>query len=301
MTEPCVNCRTPVDSRYCRNCGQKRLEPEDRRFGHLFGEFVHSLFDLDGRIWRSLVALLFRPGRLSLDYNEGRRARWVAPVALFFAVNVLYFLSPLHGDYAMQFDKQVPGRIAAAAAEPGTDTHGYTWNGQVHSPFTAAWVDRKAAELDPDGHGDGYRKLRERYDARADDVSKALVILHLPFVALALALLFVDRRYYYAEHFVVTLHYFAFSLIMVSALVHVDGVLRRHSPWFDATVPMSALDWAARILYVLYAVLMLRRAYRTGWPRAIVSGAALIAAMIAVNIYIYRPVQFVATLWTATH
>jgi len=32
-----------------------------------------------------------------------------------------------------------------------------------------------------------------------------------------------------------------------------------------------------------------------------VSGAALIAAMIAVNIYIYRPVQFVVTLWVATH
>jgi len=301
MTEPCANCHAPLAGRYCAVCGQKRFEPADRRFGHLFGEFVHGLTDLDGRVWRSLLALPFRPGLLSLDYNEGRRARWLSPVTLFFAINVIYFISPLHGDYAMQFSRHVPPRIAVAAADPGADTRDYARNEPFYGPATEAWVDREATRLDPDSHGDGYRTLRGRYDARADDVSKALVILHLPFVALALALLFVDRRQYYAEHFVVTLHYFTFALIMVTTLVHVDTVLRQHSAWFAATVPISTLDWAARFLYALYAVLMLRRAYHTGWPRAIVSGAALIAAMIAVNIYIYRPVQFVVTLWVATH
>lgn len=298
MTEPCVNCAAPVEGHYCANCGQKRFEPADRRFGHLAGEFVRGMTDLDGRAWRSLLALLFRPGLLSLDYNEGRRVRWLAPVTLFFAANVLYFLSPLHGDYAMQFDRQVPGRIAAAAAEPGTDTSGYTWDGQAHSAFTAAWVDREAAELDPDHHGDGYRKLRERYDARADDISKALVILHLPFVALVLALSFADRRRYYAEHFVVTLHYFTFALIMITALAHVDDVVRRLSPL--GPLPSSALDGIARFLYALYAVLMLHRAYRTGWWRALASAAVMIAAMVAVNLYVYRPVQFMATMWVAT-
>ncbi|MGN6520516.1 MAG: DUF3667 domain-containing protein [Dokdonella sp.] len=300
MSEPCVNCSTPVPGRYCPTCGQKRFEPADRRFGHLLGEFTHSLTDLDGRVWRSLIALLFRPGLLSLDYNEGRRARWLSPVALFFAINVVYFLSPLHGDYAMQFDKQVSGRVAAAAAESGTDTSGYTWAGQAHAAFTAAWVDREASALDPGHDGDGYRKLRERYDARADDVSKALVILHLPFVALALLLIYADRRLYYAEHFVVAMHYFAFALVMVTALVHVYTLLQRHVPSFATAVPTSALDWAARFLYVLYAVLMLHRAYRTGWLRAVLSGAALIAAMVAVNLFVYRPVQFAATLWVAT-
>jgi len=299
MTQLCPNCSILIDGRYCASCGQKCFESSDRRFGHLLSEFAHGLTDLDGRVWRSLLALLFRPGLLSLDYNEGRRARWLSPVTLFLAVNVVYFISPLHGDYAMQFSRQVTPRIAIAAAEPGTDTSMYARNGQVHSTLTESWVDKEAAKLDPDHHGDGYRKLRERYDARADDVSKALVILHLPFVALALALLYADRRYYYAEHFVVTLHYFAFSLLMVTALVHLVTVLQAQIPSFDAAVPISALDWVARFFYVFYAVLMLHRAYRTGWVRAVVSGAVLIAAMIAVNLYIYRPVQFVVTLWAA--
>jgi hypothetical protein len=299
MTEPCTNCSAPVEGRYCASCGQKRFESADRRFGHLLSEFAHGLTDLDGRVWRSLLALLFRPGLLSLDYNEGRRARWLSPVTLFLAVNVVYFISPLHGDYAMQFSRQVTPRIAIAAADPGTDTSMYARNGQIHSALTESWVDREAAALDPDHHGDGYRKLRERYDARADEVSKALVILHLPFVALVLALLYADRRRYYAEHFVVTLHYFAFALLMVTTLVHVITVLQSLLPSFETLVPMSALDWVARFLYALYAVLMLHRMYCTGWVRAVASAVALMAAMVAVNLYIYRPVQFVVTLWAA--
>ncbi|HEY6941516.1 hypothetical protein [Dokdonella sp.] len=130
-------------------------------------------------------------------------------------------------------------------------------------------------------------------------MSKALVILHLPFVALALMLLYADRRLYYAEHFVVAMHYFAFALVMVTALVHVYGLAQRVPPL--ASLSPSVLDWIARSLYVLYAVLMLHRAYRTGWLRAVLSGAVLIAAMVAVNICVYRPVQFVVTLWVATH
>ncbi|HEU4663280.1 MAG TPA: hypothetical protein VFS55_04555, partial [Dokdonella sp.] len=215
------------------------------------------------------------------------------------AVNVVYFIAPLHGDYAMQFSRHVSPRIAIAAAAPGTDASDYARNDAFYAAWTEAWVDREAARLDPDRHGDGYRTLRERYDARADEASKALVILHLPFVALALMLLYADRHLYYAEHFVVALHYFAFALVMVTALVHVYGLAQRMPPL--ASLSPSVLDWIARSLYVLYAVLMLHRAYRTGWMRTIVSSAALIAAMIAVNLYIYRPLQFVVTLWLATH
>jgi len=71
MTEPCTNCSSAVEGRYCASCGQKRFESADRRFGHLLSEFAHGLTDLDGRVWRSLLALLFRPGLLSTKKGDG--------------------------------------------------------------------------------------------------------------------------------------------------------------------------------------------------------------------------------------
>ena len=58
MFESCFNCRALVEGRYCPTCGQKRFEPADRRFGHLLGEFAHSLTDLDGRVDRVVVSEL---------------------------------------------------------------------------------------------------------------------------------------------------------------------------------------------------------------------------------------------------
>lgn len=63
-----------------------------------------------------------------------------------------------------------------------------------------------------------------------------------------------DRRLYYAEHFVVVMHYFAFALVMVTTLVHVYGLAQRVPPLASLSPPV--LDWIARSLYVLYAVLI---------------------------------------------
>jgi hypothetical protein len=63
---------------------------------------------------------------------------------------------------------------------------------------------------------------------------------------------------------------------MVTAPVHAYTLLQRTIPAF-AAVPSDALDWIARFLYVLYAVTMLHRAYRTGWAKWIPAFAGMTA------------------------
>src|SRR6476660_8010802 len=58
--------------------------------------------------------------------------------------------------------------------------------------------------------GYGRPDYRLAYDAKANDVSKALGILHVPIAALALLLMFAGQRRYYAEHFIFALHYLSF-------------------------------------------------------------------------------------------
>lgn len=55
-------------------------------------ELVHGVLHLDGKFWRTLPMLVFRPGRLTRDYIEGKRARYVAPFGIFlFTIFAMYF------------------------------------------------------------------------------------------------------------------------------------------------------------------------------------------------------------------
>lgn len=300
----CANCGVALAGKYCHACGQKRFVPSDRRFGHLLHQFLASATDLDGRIWRTLRALLLRPGLLSREYMEGRRAGWISPASLFLAVCVVYFLAPLHGgDFALQFMQQVSGRVRALATNPDETLSAaqLAGTGQAHTRFTEPWVDARVRARDAAARkasngatGYGYRDYRRDYDAKADEVSKALVILHVPLAALVLMLLFARRQRYFAEHFVVALHYFAFALTALLIVIQLRALLRFSLPaaWLP---PDAAYDWIMRVLLPVYAVLALRRSYAVGWAAATAAAAAMLAVVLAANLYVYRAVQFAVT------
>jgi hypothetical protein len=77
----CINCGAPLAGNYCATCGQPAHV--HRKLAHMAGEFLHNLFHLDTRAWRTLPLLLFRPGRLTHDYIHGKRARYISPLAMF--------------------------------------------------------------------------------------------------------------------------------------------------------------------------------------------------------------------------
>jgi hypothetical protein len=289
---------------FCQDCGQKRFVESDRRLGHLLHQFLAGVTDLDGRIWRTVRALLFQPGLLSQEYFAGRRARWISPVSLFLAVSVVYFLAPMRGgDLTLQFNQQVSGQIRALASTPEDkplSAEDLARTGQAHTRFTSRWIDQRVHARDAAARaasngiaGYSYHDYRVAYDAKADDVSKALVILHVPFAALALMLLFLRQHRYFAEHFVFALHFFAFWMIALQvvspciALMHVMP-----AGW---AIPDVAFDWFMRALLPTYAALAVRRAYASGWVWSILAAFGMLAVVVAVNIYVYRAVQFAVT------
>lgn len=85
----CANCGEPLQGAFCHRCGQSAHDPV-RSFGHAVEEVFESFWHLDGRIFRTLRALL-APGRLALDYLAGHRVAYVAPLRLFVVLSVLTF------------------------------------------------------------------------------------------------------------------------------------------------------------------------------------------------------------------
>lgn len=85
----CLNCGTPLIGSHCHNCGQ--AAHVHRTLGAFFHDLLHGVFHFEGKVWHTLPMLIFRPGKLTREYIDGRRARYVSPLALFlFSVFIMF-------------------------------------------------------------------------------------------------------------------------------------------------------------------------------------------------------------------
>ncbi len=87
----CLNCGTRLRGQYCGICGQ-RSRSRLISIWQLLREAFGDLFELDSRLWRTVVPLLIRPGKLTRDYLEGRRARYMPPFRSYLVLSVIFFL-----------------------------------------------------------------------------------------------------------------------------------------------------------------------------------------------------------------
>jgi hypothetical protein len=77
----CLNCGHSLHGAYCHGCGQSgHIHRTISAIGH---ELAHGVFHFEGKIWRTLPLLFFKPGQLTRRYIHGQRARFVTPLALF--------------------------------------------------------------------------------------------------------------------------------------------------------------------------------------------------------------------------
>jgi len=292
MAEACENCGEIVVGAYCHACGQKRISEKDRRLGHLLGQAFAVVTDLDGRFLRTLRALVFQPGRLSRDYIDGRRKQWIAPMGLFLLANALFFVLPSGiTDFNLPLRNQLQG--------------------QPHSAFTRGWVEARVSARDalrrerwekqqaatrparPPTYG--VAEFSQTYDARAGDVGKALIAVHIPFLALGVWAVYGRRRRYVAEHVVVATHLFTFMLLFVQLVLLPGGWLYAALGHADGGGLPPAVMVMTAIMLGLYTAVALRRSYDAPWWQALLLPLPLMWLMLMGSLYVYRTLQFLVT------
>lgn len=88
----CANCGAPMHGPFCYACGQ----PEKGMVRHLasvLSDVGDTIFNVDSRIFRTILPLYFRPGFLTAEYFMGRRTRYVTPFRLFFFLCIIAFFA----------------------------------------------------------------------------------------------------------------------------------------------------------------------------------------------------------------
>jgi Protein of unknown function (DUF3667) len=88
----CATCDAPLAGPYCHGCGEPHAHQGDLALRHLLHDAVHEFTHLDGKIWRTLRALILEPGRLTKEYWEGRRGLWIRPFRLYLTIYILHLL-----------------------------------------------------------------------------------------------------------------------------------------------------------------------------------------------------------------
>jgi hypothetical protein len=87
----CLNCGTTVIGKYCHNCGQENIEPEESIW-QLISHFFKDITHFDGKFFSTLKDLLFKPGFLPKEYMKGRRASYLNPVRMYIFTSFIFFL-----------------------------------------------------------------------------------------------------------------------------------------------------------------------------------------------------------------
>ena len=110
--QACLNCGCELTGEYCHCCGQKaHVHRTLRGFGH---DLMHGALHFEGKIWRTLPLLAWKPGELTRRYIDGERAKFVSPVALFlFIVFLMFAVMGLTG--ALDTATGLPGQNEMAA------------------------------------------------------------------------------------------------------------------------------------------------------------------------------------------
>ena len=93
----CLNCGNPVSGNYCDSCGQPLHV--HRSIGALWHDILHGVLHFEGKFWRTLPLLAWRPGDLTRRYIHGERAKFISPMALFlFSIFMMFAVFSFLGD-----------------------------------------------------------------------------------------------------------------------------------------------------------------------------------------------------------
>ncbi len=292
---PCANCATPLQGPWCHVCGQS-AEDFHRSIVKLTGEVIEGVLHADGRLWRTLPDLMFRPGRLTRAYLEGHRAPQIPPLRLFLVVLLAIFL--VGGLTSSGKPSRPPPPAAAQTAAKAMSLADDPRTISEMTPAERAIVKGKLKGAHVVLGGDrpnaaATNWLNERLNKAIDDPERFFLILEqwserfaflmLPISAIMLSLLFVfQRRFYLFDHTIFSLHSLSAMGVVLTLAMLLNTVI-------------GGWGFALMIPAPLHLFGHMRGVYRTSvlgtlirmtllFVGSVTAGAVLIVGLIAVGL-----------------
>jgi len=267
----CLNCQSALTGQYCGTCGQ-RATSRLISLWQLSRDALGDLLDLDSRVWRTLAVLVRKPGLLTAEYLNGRRARYMPPFRMYLILSLLFFLIAF---FDPTFGIGKDGDLAAAAADGPVLTQPESGRDGVLTADSATEKDCEKIDFGEGSTLGGYlseerakaacrRMVADNFHALKQELIDHLpmaMFVFLPLLALVMKFLYPLSRRYYVEHLLFVVHFQSLGFLVYTALLVLDKTLG----WSPAVQSIGKwLEVGATVYVPVYLYLAMRRVYGQG-------------------------------------
>jgi hypothetical protein len=298
----CPSCQSQAQGNFCATCGETLHHhlPSAGEFAH---EFIGHYVALEGKLLQTLKLLLFRPGRLTLDFLRGRRVPTIPPLRLYLTFSLIMFaMIKWYGVElpSLTLDQNTVGaayrhKIPGYAAPGGRNTMVIRYTVQdAENTVSGETLVREYIENTIDTFGNLNQHWRDNllaFRAQSEKQQSAtlnygflanlpyMLIAALPLFALYLKVLYRTTRRTYGEHLVFALHANAFAFLIASVMIAIPGNvvwigLAAHEHMLQFVSAWDYLQLLPFVWLLAYLPLAMRRVYggtriATAWKWAV--------------------------------
>ena len=272
----CPNCRKAVATLFCPDCGERPVAPPDLSLKGVSAQVLKAVGGIDGRLIRSLRALIGRPGMLTEAYRQGRRKPYLGPFQLFLIVN-LFFFAAQSLTHTKIFSSSLDSHL-----------HHQDWS-EVAQQMVSKRLEATHTTLD---------RYAPLFDQAVVLNAKSLVILMAAPIALLLPIVFLRSGRPFAVNVAFALHLVAFLLLLFCFSLAVVGVdLLLGGVGLESARMDNALTLFNLCACATYLALATGRVYSASGVTRVLRVLALTLA-VGVIVPGYRFAIFAITLYT---
>jgi len=238
---------------------------------HLLSEGFHFITHFEGALFLTIKTLFTKPGQFSADYCNGIRKKYFKPMSFFLLVVILYLLFPFFDGLNMKLYSHV--------------------RHSLYGPYAM----RKAIEVMQTKHLTD-PELGDRFAHASEKISKFLLFIIIPVMALFSWLASFRKRKYYYDNFVFCIETISFfilwAFLIFPLLFRLLNVILPGAVHLSDT-PLFIIDISLFFIYLVFAA---KRFFAFTWWYSILYSLKFCLILAGFIQYIYKFILFFITI-----
>ncbi|MEO7264799.1 MAG: DUF3667 domain-containing protein [Ferruginibacter sp.] len=184
----CKNCGKHFTGKYCNACGEKVYTSADKKIKYLVADAFHFISHFEGKFLLTIKTILTKPGKFSFDYCDGIRNKYFKPLSFFLLLVIIYLLFPV-----------AQGLNMSLAAHVNASRYSGYAKSEVIKLLTIKHL--------PENY------LIDAFQKKSEIVSKVLLVMIIPLMALLTWVITRKKQKLYFDHFILSTEINSFMVL----------------------------------------------------------------------------------------